>query len=228
MIKYCLTALVCLVALTPSAQIAIPQSEVVVHPFDTASLAEYRELDAYQYGSIEGESVWEIIKRRINEKLRQWFNGDSVTYNIAVIVGALAVLIVLVVLLLNVKSGVIAAGDNRDKDKIGLFDEEVRIATLPERIANCEAEDDMAGAFRFRFLLLLSELDRAEVIKARKYKTNGEYRTEVNESQPEHTSLFNDLADIFDQVFYGGKNIDRGVYQGTLRLFDQMTQGVAS
>ncbi len=207
-----------------SAQAPIPETDIVVRPMDTTALNEYRGLEAYQYGEIEGESAWQIIKRRVLGRIQQWLDRKDASFDVAVVLGVVAILIIALVLLLNVRQGVISGGNEARNGRIGLFDQEVYVATLPERIAQCESRDDMASAFRYRFLLLLTDLDGSKVISARKYKTNGDYRREFAAAQPHRSNEFEALADIFDQVFYGDKNLDAGVYNATLASFERVSQ----
>jgi hypothetical protein len=71
---------------------------------------------------------------------------------------------------------------------------------------------DYRQGIRYLFLALLLHLNEKEWLKARPWKTNGEYYDELLEVSPPFAERFHVLSGIFDESFYGGRSTNREDY----------------
>ena len=71
---------------------------------------------------------------------------------------------------------------------------------------------DYRQGIRYLFLALLLYLNEKEWLKARPWKTNGEYYDELMEVSPPFAERFHVLSGIFDESFYGGRPTNRENY----------------
>ena len=71
---------------------------------------------------------------------------------------------------------------------------------------------DYRQGIRYLFLALLLYLNEKEWLKARPWKTNGEYYDELMEVSPPFAEGFHVLSGIFDESFYGGRSTNRENY----------------
>ena len=69
------------------------------------------------------------------------------------------------------------------------------------------AEGQTRLSFRYLFINLLTELNKREIIKIARYKTNRSYMKETLGSGREGTEKVKPFFDTFNRVWYGGKKI---------------------
>ena len=73
---------------------------------------------------------------------------------------------------------------------------------------------------RFLFLALLFYCEHKSWIRIEKWKTNGEYMTELQRKQPAIVQEFAEGALLFDKVWYGKKSINADEYKAMLRRIE--------
>jgi hypothetical protein len=81
---------------------------------------------------------------------------------------------------------------------------------------------DALSALRHAFLALLLHFDQRQWVKARAWKTNGEYVDELLDSHPAVARTFSELALVFDESFYGNKTTSLAEYQAFRNKIDEL------
>jgi len=99
------------------------------------------------------------------------------------------------------------------------------------RLAHMKTAEKYAGkgdyrqGIRYLFLALLLYLDDKDWLKARPWKTNGEYVDELMDVSSTIAKRFSHLAGIFDESFYGGRETTREDYQHFYQLVNEWMGG---
>ncbi|MEZ4911836.1 MAG: DUF4129 domain-containing protein [Saprospiraceae bacterium] len=97
--------------------------------------------------------------------------------------------------------------------------EEAFMSNHDVRIKDAEKNQDYTSATRYRFLKYLSTLDKKNIIRFHKEKTNHEYVKEINSITAK--KKFQQLVYIYDNVWYGKHSLDGDMYQKVAVIFDR-------
>ncbi|MBO4326590.1 MAG: hypothetical protein J5950_04910 [Clostridia bacterium] len=82
------------------------------------------------------------------------------------------------------------------------------------------AEGQTRLSFRYLFINLLTEMNKREIIKIARYKTNRSYLREAQTSSKADMALVKPFFDTFNRVWYGGKALGSGELD---RFFENRT-----
>ncbi len=116
-----------------------------------------------------------------------------------VVVAAIAVAVG-VLLLVRASSRPVGGGPRRDARRRGVGGESEDPAALEAAAADAERRGDLATALRLRFRAGLLRLDERGAITFRPSLTTGEVRRLLG------SETFDDLASVFEEVAYGGRD----------------------
>jgi len=81
-------------------------------------------------------------------------------------------------------------------------------------------------ALRLLYVAFLRELDHAGVIRLVKYKTNWDYRREIQANQRDLALIFGPFTELYEAKWYGQEHCTAGHYEAAKRLYDE-ARGVA-
>ena len=175
---------------------------------------------------------FEAIQKKIAEWLEKLFSrmhinfgeGGSATKAMTVARIILIVLIVIAVVALTIL--IIKLLKRGKRRKLGKEDDRelAEYAEDPDAAlalaGKYRAEGQTRLSFRYLFINLLTELNRREIIKIARYKTNRSYLREAVSAKDADETLIKLFFDTFNRTWYGGKALPADELD---RLFEQRT-----
>ncbi|MFB6305392.1 MAG: DUF4129 domain-containing protein, partial [Flavobacteriales bacterium] len=91
---------------------------------------------------------------------------------------------------------------------------------IDKEIEIAEKNKDYHSATRYSFIKVLRSLHHNEMIEWEENKTNLEYYREI--PREELKSLFLEVSDIFDAIWYGDYKMDEELYRSSLKPFENL------
>lgn len=170
-------------------------------------------------------SFIEMILKRIADLLGKLFGKTFDTSLVQYLIAGLALALVIYLLIRSEFSAFFqrkqSASTTIDFDEI---EENIGQMNFDALIAQALAAGNLRRAVRLRYLYLLRTMSERNLIEWRIDKTNSDYLYELR--QPELRPGFTNLTRVFDYVWYGGFQIERGHYDRISRDFDDFTRTV--
>jgi len=174
------------------------------------------------------QRIWNRVKEWIDKLFTDWLGELSPSSS----VGDLIIIVLLVVGLIIVTFLVILSIANwRRKHRLknnqslkNISSQSLSINDYQRRIKKAEKTADYQRAIRYRFLLLLFELEEKGLIKTERFKTNWDYFKELEQINNDRAEHFYPLAVYFESVTYGNKIVkakDYHDYLNRVRAFEQ-------
>ena len=177
-------------------------------------LDKYRNDSDFDYDRHKGEtiSILEEIQRFIDDLLNRLFrevysSGPGRLFGALL---ALAIIAFLVYLIVSGKGMVIRDKIFGKKDLSRIPADDIRKMDLNKLLDEALRKSDYKNAVRYRFLLLLKQLNDSGRINWKPEKTNSDYLREIRD-----TALQNDVFKavmIFEYVWYGDFEADKQLY----------------
>ncbi|GAA4060449.1 DUF4129 domain-containing protein [Amphibacillus indicireducens] len=179
-------------------------------------LSEHEYQAYYQDNRNILQRIWDFVKEWVLDLIYQWFNGltpSSAT-------GDLIVAILFIVMAIVVASLAIYLLKNwqrrqrlkRDQPLKGLTINAQSLQDYQRSLEEAEANNNYQAAVRFRFLILLFELDQKQWLNKERWKTNWDYYQEIKRLKKDQAESFYQLAVYFEAVTYGNKQVERDDY----------------
>lgn len=91
------------------------------------------------------------------------------------------------------------------------IEENIHESDLEAFIRQAFEEEKYSLALRLHYLSILKELSLRKAILWKRDKTNHQYVQEMQQSP--HSGAFEEVTDIFEQAWYGGRQLDRREYR---------------
>lgn len=168
-------------------------------------------------------AAWEWLGERLKDLLPDIElpdqTADWVSY-VVVIAGLLLLLYFIIVFFRRF------VHESRFRPQVVGTSRELSMSTQDHLSAADGAHDqgDERMALRHAFLALLLHFDQMQWVKARAWKTNGEYVDELLDSHPSVARPFGDMALTFDKSIYGNRAISSVEYQSFRTQADQLIE----
>lgn len=205
-------------------------SQVLLRHGSPDSLAVLRADLAFQYEKPEPEteSIWDVIKRKLDE----WFNtvfgstlvGGAVG-TILIIVLMLLVLALVVVMFTGTRMSSIFAGKSDEAEiEMHEVEEDIHEMGLEDLIREATEQGQYRKAIRLYYLLCLRELAEQHLIAWKKDKTNSDYLREL-QGHPLHDQ-FGEITRFFDYIWYGDFSVDAGLFALASERFQTLRTSV--
>lgn len=182
------------------------------------SILNRREYQVYYEDNRNSLQIWW-------DNLKAWLTGwlDEFFFNLGAPAGVANGLLIMVIGILIFVFGFAILRLVRKVQKKRAFQNKKPLQSLKEKhwsfsdhLAEAEKQETQGSyqpAVRHLFLALLLYFDEKEDLKARTWKTNGEYYEELRRVNPEKAEHFYRLAVQFDQVTYGDRPIIKRDYE---------------
>ena len=159
--------------------------------------------------------IWEKINEWLEKLLsRMHINfgsgsgaeGAKTAAKIIMIILIVAVIVVVTILLIKVfRRGKIKKMIAAEDKELAEYSHDPDAAlTLAEKY---RAEGQTRLSFRYLFINLLTELNKREIIRIARYKTNRSYMKEAAASSKTNVADIRPFFDTFNRVWYGGRSI---------------------
>ncbi|MBN9401112.1 MAG: DUF4129 domain-containing protein ['Candidatus Kapabacteria' thiocyanatum] len=204
-------------------------SSVVTRPaFSPDRRADLRNDDTYAYVDVREERsiVGDILAwiDRLFSTLA--FDNPDLASLLKWMILAAIIVFVVVMIVRGRNSSPLAPGDVRLQ---GTFDpdaavEDITAVDFDRLTGEAIAAGRYREAIRWQYLHMLQELERADLIDWRPDKTNTHYRRELR-PKPVFTA-FDAAVRIYEEVWYGERQVDVGTYEDNRRVFDRLRKEV--
>lgn len=163
------------------------------------------------------QSWWAGVKEWFRDLLSELFSdlnpSNGFADTLLIIIIGVVVLLALLVIFLFVRSSVRKRSVKRRQPFQTTSEMEWSVARHLKEANRQEQLENYALATRHQFLAVLLYFHKRHWLQARTWKTNWEYFSELERKDKEIAKSFYDLARIFDEVFYGERQIDYQDYQ---------------
>ncbi|MBM7542082.1 DUF4129 domain-containing protein [Amphibacillus cookii] len=189
--------------------------------------------DAYQVYYQDQRNIFQRIWDQIMDWINGWLSnllGDLQPANSladAIIVGMLVIGGILTLLLILFITRYLMRKRQLKRNQ-PLQSMAYQTKTLQDYIDQFEAEqqaDDLQGAVRYRFLILLFRLEENEWLKVANWKTNWDYYKEIERIGREQADAFYQIAIYFESITYGNKRVELKAYQAYIKAIHHLEQG---
>jgi hypothetical protein len=104
-------------------------------------------------------------------------------------------------------------------------EEEIEPSYLEEELSRAISEGNYREALRYRYLILIAKLASLEWIIWKKDKTNRSYLNEMR-LKANHYKEFSNLTLVFEEVWYGDRGIDSGLFNRFSQRYDDFHQQI--
>ncbi len=181
-------------------------------------------------------SLGERIERYIKEWLERLINGVGYeTRDIEplspevlrglMIIGIILIIIIAVFIILMAK-GLI--GKNRKTKTIlgEVIDEKATVASIKNKSQKCKMGGNYREALRYDFIALLLGMNEIGIIYLDEAKTNREIIDALNKNKYDKTENFIRLSAIFNETWYGHKEMDEEKYNGWEEIINPLLSEV--
>lgn len=163
------------------------------------------------------QTWWADVKEWFRDLLSELFSdlnpSNGFADTLLVIIIGVVVLLALLVIFLFVRSSVRKRSVKGRQPFQSTSELEWSVARHLEEANRQEQLENYALATRHQFLAVLLYFHKRDWLEARTWKTNWEYFSELERQDKEIARSFYDLARIFDEVFYGERQIDYPDYK---------------
>lgn len=174
------------------------------------------------------QRIWDGIKEWLGNLFADWLGGLNPSSS----VGDLIVVVLLVVGLIVVVFLVILSLANwRRKYRLknnhplkNISSQNLSIRDYQGHLKKAEDREDYQEAIRFKFLLLLFDLEAKGSIKTARFKTNWDYFGELEQINTDQAEHFYPLAVYFESVTYGNKIVNAKDYHDYLKRVQAFEQ----
>lgn len=197
---------------------------IVVRPFDAEKVEKLRTQEDFQYYEAipEGESLWERLKRRFQNWLREaLYEGRASGLWEALLYIAIAGAIVFIVIKMQKVDNGSLFGRRADSmaTPYDVFEENIHEMDMKALIAEAVGERNYRKAVRLHYLQSLKFLTNGGLIEWKPGKTNRSYIHEIPNQQVRRE--FEQLTGMFEYVWYGGAALSDELYTSAREEFTQ-------
>ncbi|WP_440896449.1 DUF4129 domain-containing protein [Amphibacillus sp. Q70] len=166
------------------------------------------------------QRIWDWLKEWVTNLFQEWFSGLSPSSSIGDAILVILLTIGLILVCLLVAFALINwQRRKRLKDNQPLKNFSSQTLTFKdyqERFEEAEEREHYPEAIRYRFLLLLFNLEEKQLIKIERWKTNWDYFKELTQINEDQAERFYQLAVYFEAVTYGNKKVKSDDYHNYL------------
>lgn len=194
--------------------VAYDSSDINIRIPAEPEINKYRKDPDFDYARHKGEtiSLLEEIKRYFDELLNRLFrevygSGPGRIFGALLAVAIIAFFIYLIV---SGKGMIIRDKILRKKDTTRVPADDIRKMDLEKLLAQALRKNDYKNSIRYRFLILLKQLNDSGMINWKPQKTNSDYLREL-QNDPNQNDLYR-AAMIFEYVWYGDFEADKHLY----------------
>ncbi|HEX8516720.1 MAG TPA: DUF4129 domain-containing protein [Bacteroidia bacterium] len=212
-----------LFCLNPAATVIHDSAARKVRLLPEKEKAELLGNEDYKYdrtGS-SSESPWEKFKEWLRNNLSKIFNSKEGSIGLQILEYGLVIAAVVIIILLILKNNIRALfyGKSAEvKMDFSEFRENIHSINFDMLISESIAKKDYRKAIRIHFLKVLKDLSDRRLIDWKIDKTNHDYSTELNTTPLSES--FNELALLYDRVWYGDMHIDEERYNLLMPKFN--------
>jgi hypothetical protein len=203
---------------------------IEVRQFDTNSLNNYRNNEAFVYGAIvqTKESLWSKIKRWFWNKIGDLIGPGASLLSKIVFYGLLAFGLIGIFLYFSrvETSKIFRKGDYRQKLNAEILDENIDADNIVQLIQSSKKRGDFKLAIRYWLIQTLIQLESENVIQLDQNKTIAQYRK--NFPIASLKSEFGELTKIFEYVWYGEYQLDSDQYDEIEDQFIRFLKSIQS
>ena len=215
-----------------SSKIALARRSYQKRVFDTIEINRYKSLDVFDYTEARADqSPFILWLQRIFRKLFGMFEPDEIEeetveswfsfFNIIKYVVIILAAALLAWFLLKSEFTSLIKKKNIDFDpKIGDLDitieEDVLLTSLQEAIT----KEDYRTAVRYKYLIVLKQLNEDQFINWKDYKLSSDYINEITDSNLQKE--FRSLTEYFNYTWYGNYKVNRGFFDKAVTHFDSI------
>lgn len=202
--------------------VAYDSSKVDLRKLPQEKLEELLNDSDYKYDHIAPppESLWQRFKEWFWRMVNSIFNSKEGNIGITIFEYLLiaAVLVTVILLLIKNKARALFYGKSASVNlDFTELEENINAMNFDELIAEAVTRKDFRKAIRLHFLKILKELSDRNLIAWEIAKTNSDYSIELNKSKL--NKQFNELAYLYEYVWYGDVRIEEAKYQRLLEKF---------
>lgn len=167
-------------------------------------------------------SLWDKFKEWLSEHIDDLFETKGMNIGLRVLEYALIIAAIVIIVLLLLKNNIrsLFYGKSAEADlEFSDLKENIHLIDFEALIAESLANKDFRKAIRLHFLRTLKDLSDRELIKWKIDKTNHDYSMELSNSK--YSSRFNELALLYDHVWYGDFKINEEKYNLLSKKFKE-------
>ncbi|MCE3281188.1 MAG: hypothetical protein K0S44_3379 [Bacteroidetes bacterium] len=171
-------------------------------------------------------SLWDKFTNWLSEHLDDLFETKGMNIGLRILEYALIIAAIVIIVLLLLKNNIrsLFYGKSAEADlEFSDLKENIHLINFDALISEAIANKDFRRATRLQFLRTLKDLSDRELIKWKIDKTNHDYSMELSNSK--HSSRFNELALLYDHVWYGDLKIDEEKYNQLEKKFKESNFG---
>jgi hypothetical protein len=127
---------------------------------------------------------------------------------------------------IKINANHLTKGQIAKKGKVKILDDEALMQTedLDALLNKAIAQANYRLAIRFEYLKILRQLSLFELIDWQAQKTNLDYYNEINNAQLK--PVFKESTLLYDYVWYGNFNIDKGHYSKLKTILDNLLNSI--
>jgi hypothetical protein len=176
----------------------------------------------YRYdnsGQVPG-SPWERFKDWLNRKFSEIFNSKEGDIGFKILEYALIIAAIVIIILLLLRNNIRALFYGKSAAvplDFSELKENIHAINFDTLIAESISKKDYRKAIRLHFLKILKDLSDRSLIEWRIDKTNYDYSIELKKTH--FSEPFNELALLYDRVWYGDIHIDKERYDMLMPKF---------
>jgi hypothetical protein len=167
-------------------------------------------------------SLWDKFTEWLSEHIDDLFENKGMNVGLRVLEYSLIIAAIIIIILLLLKNNIrsLFYGKSAEADlEFSDLKENIHLINFEKLIDESLANKDFRKAIRLHFLRTLKDLSDRELIKWKIDKTNYDYSLELSNSK--YSSSFNELALLYDHVWYGDFKIDEEKYNQLSKKFKE-------
>jgi hypothetical protein len=204
-------------------------TKIAIRKPDATTQKELLENSDYKYDRVgpAPKSDWDRFVEWFWRTVDKIFDteGGKIGFSIFQYVLIIAVVVIIVFLVLKNNIRALFYGKSASVPiDFKEFEEDIHNINFDELIADAISKKDFRKAVRLHFLKLLKELTDKNLIKWQIDKTNNDYSIELRSSK--FNSKFNELALLYEYVWYGDFQLDETNFMATIAKFNEFKVSV--
>lgn len=189
--------------------------------------------DAYQVYYQDQRNIFQRIWDQVMEWISEWFSNllgglqpgnslaDAIIVGMLVIGGILTLLLILFITRYVMRKQQL----KRNQPLQAVTYHTKTLQDYIDQFETAQQSDDLPGAVRYRFLILLFRLEENEWLKVVNWKTNWDYYKEIERIGREQADAFYQIAIYFESITYGNKRVELKAYQAYIKAIYHLEQG---
>jgi len=180
----------------------------------------------------------ERFKQTIEKWISKWLEGKTFNYNdigdASKYLSNVVIIITIVLIVLLILFGILflnkILGKNAKVKRIygELIDEKTTTELLLNKSLKCKENGDYREAIRYGFIAVLVKFNESNILHLDEAMTNGEMINILRKSNFTHLETFEEIVSVFNQVWYGHKDIDEEKYSSWENMTHKLLKGVMS